>query len=330
MINRLISIIIPVYRSEKYLHECVDSLLIQTYTNWELILVDDGSPDKSGEICDEYAAKESRIRVVHKKNEGVGAARNVGIEIATGDNICFIDSDDTIDANYLETLIYVDECDLVVSGYIVDEYDTDDKHQRSVRYNCGNFVYREGNDKERLSQPFASGIMHMNWNKLFNLDIIRKYNIRYKPYFVNEDFIFVLNYLLHCKSITFIDNCLYHWIRREGVISGVESMPDNIINIYEESHELLAEYLHNELLADSIMYRTYDMLIYKFFFAYRDGKISENTCFSFLKRIYKSELARKTFKIENATTYFTKLVCILHSIGWFKISFFMHKYLIWR
>ena len=105
MVNSVISIIIPVYRSEKYLRECVESILYQTYTSWELILVDDGSPDKSGMLCDEYTAKDSRIRVIHKGNEGVGAARNAGIEMATGDRLCFIDSDDTVEPNYLEALV---------------------------------------------------------------------------------------------------------------------------------------------------------------------------------------------------------------------------------
>ena len=99
-----ISIIIPVYKVEQYLEACVDSILKQTYRNLEVILVDDGSPDKCGEICDRYVAQDERVRVIHKANSGVARARNDGIEIATGDYISFIDSDDWIAENAYEVL----------------------------------------------------------------------------------------------------------------------------------------------------------------------------------------------------------------------------------
>ena len=219
---------------------------------------------------------------------------------------------------------------MVVCGYIVDKYGTDNQCDSTDRFINNKLKFHKGDNKGELEAVFASGIMHMNWNKIFNLDIIRKYNIRYKPYSVNEDFIFVLNYLLHCKSITFIDDCLYHWIRRKGVVSGVESMPDNIIAIYEESHELLADFLQDVIMADRIMHRTYEMVIYKYFYAYRNGIIGEDTCFSQLKKMHASKLVSRTFKVENATTIFTKLICILHSVGWFKLSFWIHKSFIWR
>ena len=99
-----ISIIVPVYKVEAYLSECIESIINQTYRNLEIILVDDGSPDKCGEICDEYAKKDERIHVIHKKNEGVARARNDGIEYAGGDYISFIDSDDWIAENAYEVL----------------------------------------------------------------------------------------------------------------------------------------------------------------------------------------------------------------------------------
>lgn len=100
-----ISVIVPVYKVEAYLHACVDSLLAQTYSDFELILVDDGSPDNCGKICDEYAAKDPRVRCVHQENQGLSGARNAGIDIAQGEFITFIDSDDLVDARYLEILM---------------------------------------------------------------------------------------------------------------------------------------------------------------------------------------------------------------------------------
>ena len=98
----LISVIVPVYNAEKYLCRCIDSILAQTYKDFELLLIDDGSKDSSGAICDEYAAKDSRVRVFHKENGGVGFARNVGLDHAQGDWVTFVDSDDWVDVCWLQ------------------------------------------------------------------------------------------------------------------------------------------------------------------------------------------------------------------------------------
>ena len=115
--NPEISIIIPVYKAEKYLRRCLDSVLSQTLSNWECILVDDGSPDQSGAICDEYAAKDSRFRVIHKPNGGVSSARNEGLDTAKGEFICFIDSDDWVGPKYLEHLHFLKTQHLLKCGF---------------------------------------------------------------------------------------------------------------------------------------------------------------------------------------------------------------------
>ncbi len=115
-----ISIIIPVYKVEKYVERCIKCIQDQTYTNWEAIFVEDGSPDRSGEICDRYAAKDERIKVVHKENEGVAAARNTGLANVTGEYIAFIDSDDYAHPKYLEVLMKLlteNDADLAICGY---------------------------------------------------------------------------------------------------------------------------------------------------------------------------------------------------------------------
>lgn len=113
-----VSIIIPVYNVESYLKKCIDSILLQTYTNFELILIDDGSTDQSYEICDEYSLNDKRIKVIHKINEGVSKARNLGLSISTGDYICFVDSDDWIDCDMLEYIIVnADDFDIVQFGF---------------------------------------------------------------------------------------------------------------------------------------------------------------------------------------------------------------------
>ena len=116
----LISVIVPIYKVEKYLHKCIDSILAQTYTNLEIILVDDGSPDNCGKICDEYAAKDSRIKVIHQPNGGLSAARNAGLDIATGDYIGFVDSDDYIAPDMYEKLynaLVKNDADMAICDY---------------------------------------------------------------------------------------------------------------------------------------------------------------------------------------------------------------------
>ncbi|EGP5489252.1 glycosyltransferase, partial [Enterococcus faecium] len=119
-----ISIIVPVYKVEPYLRKCVDSILAQTFTDFEVILVDDGSPDNSGKICDEYASKDSRVRVIHKKNGGLSSARNAGIDVARGKYLGFVDSDDYIEKDMYELLydnIVKEQADLSICG-IYDIY----------------------------------------------------------------------------------------------------------------------------------------------------------------------------------------------------------------
>ena len=101
----LISVVVPVYKTEAYLRQCVDSLLIQTYSHLEIILVDDGSPDGSGAVCDQYARRDARICVIHQKNGGVSAARNAGVQVATGQYIAFVDSDDWVEPDYVKNTI---------------------------------------------------------------------------------------------------------------------------------------------------------------------------------------------------------------------------------
>ena len=118
----LISIIVPVYNVEKYIHECVDSIINQTYKNIEIILVDDGSPDNCGKICDEYAKKDNRIKVIHKPNGGLSDARNHGIDVANGEWLMFIDSDDWIEPNMAEKLLHSalnNKADLAISSVIL-------------------------------------------------------------------------------------------------------------------------------------------------------------------------------------------------------------------
>ena len=144
-----ISIIIPVYKVESYLCECLDSVIYQTYNNLEIILIDDGSPDNCGAICDEYAKKDSRIIVIHKENAGVSAARNDGLEMMTGDWFTFVDSDDWIEPDYCEKFIQfasAHQADMIFSGGIILENGGDESVMR--RSVLSEFVYTKKQNPE--------------------------------------------------------------------------------------------------------------------------------------------------------------------------------------
>ena len=171
MNNVLISIIVPIFKVEKYLRECLNSIINQTYKNLEIILIDDGSPDNSGKICDEYAKKDKRIKVIHKENEGVSIARNIGIKSANGDYVTFIDSDDYVANNYIEILYkYFKEfnADLSICGVI------DVKNGEKIRESKEFYKIADGREtlKELLDEKYFSCVI---WAKMFKANIIKNY-----------------------------------------------------------------------------------------------------------------------------------------------------------
>ena len=204
-----ISIIVPVYNVEKYISENINSILSQACVDLELILVDDGSTDSSGNICDAYAKKDSRIKVIHQKNSGVSAARNTGIEIASGKYIVFIDSDDYLKPDYLSEL-YKAIISNPYSWCFCGFQEMDEKG--AVLCDC---LYQT--DKEYDIFPFSEygSVLHkkfasMLWNRIYELDIIKTYNIRFDETLSrSEDVLFNLEYGKYCKSFSVINKPLY-------------------------------------------------------------------------------------------------------------------------
>lgn len=194
--NPLISIIVPVYNAENTIGRCVDSILNQTFRDWELLLVDDGSIDHSDMICDQYAAKDRRIKIFHKENGGVSSARNIGLKYAKGEWITFVDADDYLNVESLCDMIKCSEnADLVMSSIKICGY-----QERVVKLDnsFANNEYEIGilltllNGYMGLTVPFA---------KLLKLSIINKYKIRFDNRFSSgEDTLFVYQYLYHIKK----------------------------------------------------------------------------------------------------------------------------------
>ena len=194
----LVSIIVPVYNTDKYLKRCIDSILSQKYTDFELLLIDDGSTDRSGAICDEYAKMDSRIRVFHKVNGGVSSARNLGLEHAQGEWVAFVDSDDRVSAFYLYNLLY--HCcnvDLVISyAEFVYSDNTSRKENYNSRIISDNYdVLFVENDLNWHTSP---------WSKLFKKKLCN--DLRFiEGMHIGEDLVFLYSYMLRCKNI-FVSN----------------------------------------------------------------------------------------------------------------------------
>lgn len=208
----LISIIIPVYNVEQYLRECLDSIIKQTYKNLEIILVDDGSLDKSGEICDEYKLRDDRIIVIHKENGGLSDARNTGMEIAQGKYIQFIDSDDYIDEDMIETLYHLiteNSADIsMCSNYIlVGEKATSNSSGKKYIYNRIDAL------KEIL---LDEKIRSYAWNKLMKKDILK--DIKFPKGKVFEDILTIPKIFEKSSKIVYFDVPKYYYRQREGSI----------------------------------------------------------------------------------------------------------------
>jgi len=211
----IVSVIIPVFNVEKYLSRCIDSVLAQTYKDWELLLVDDGSTDDSGRICDEYAQIDSRIRVFHKENGGVGSARNLGIDEAIGDWISFVDSDDWVTSDYIENLIHTGHLEddvLYSSGMVVHMIEGREWDLFTYEERC---ISLDNVEDVKTFRIFANGCPVA---KLYNKSILNSNGLRFNTDFsFNEDHLFVIKYLCFVKAIYLIPfNNYYYWIDVHG------------------------------------------------------------------------------------------------------------------
>lgn len=212
----LISVIVPVYKAEHSIGKCIESIIGQTYGTLELILVDDGSPDKSGLICDDYAGKDKRVIAVHTSNSGVSAARNQGLEQARGEYIAFVDSDDYVDSSFLADAyddISMHQADLYISGVQTETYKYGEMIDSALhRGKDKSYTLKELLDGFDTDYPFICicGV----WCKLYRTEIVRKHHIRFDTGLtLGEDTAFNCDYFEHAMTIRFSSKVYYHYFR---------------------------------------------------------------------------------------------------------------------
>ncbi len=212
----LVSIIVPVYNSESYLRACLGSIEAQTFRDFEVLLVDDGSSDSSGQICDEWSVRDSRFKVIHTDNEGVSAARNRGLDLASGDYVFFVDSDDAIVPETLDRLVRVSdsgEYDIAASGYTFIGPDGERDMYISPGHEPSIFP-----GEEIIRHMLTSGdtVWYTCWDKLIKRHLVDK--LRFEP-MAHEDFLFCTELYLNTSRIIFLNESLYRYYNRDGSLS---------------------------------------------------------------------------------------------------------------
>ena len=205
----MVSIIIPVYNAEKFIAECIDSILCQTFQDFELLLIDDGSTDSSFNICSNYAQKDTRVRCFHKKNEGVSMTRNYGIWQAKGEYIVFVDADDVVSPEFLSNLIVDEISDIVITGYL-------SKRKGKI---VSTHIFEKQNLIELKDCLDIDNILAYGspWGKLFKSEIINEHNLEFNIQLSNhEDRLFCFQYIKYVKTMSITNTADYIYINRES------------------------------------------------------------------------------------------------------------------
>lgn len=310
--KNLVSIIVPIYGVEKYLAKCIESIMNQTYTNIEIILVDDGSKDLCPQICDEFQKKDTRIKVIHKKNGGLSDARNVGISKATGDYISLIDSDDFVSPTFIEDLLILltkENCDIAICDYYMFS-NQDFKGTNTVSTNGCNYF----NGKKEIMNNFFNkrcGKTVVAWNKLYKREL---FNNVYYPVGKNyEDEATTYKLFYNAKKVGYLDKQLYYYLQREESIMGQKmgmknlvafDSLDSVVKFYENSNDnYLAKKAKVRFFKTLILYKINAKKQYKL-----SNDIESLEVLTILDRIYKEKMYE--YGISYYRPYLTVYKCI--------------------
>ena len=293
----MVSVIVPVYNGEKYLRECIDSICNQSYTDLEIIIINDGSNDNTSKIAKQIESKDNRVIYVEHENKGVSYSRNKGLDLATGEYIVFVDCDDTIEKGYIELLfnqISKNNLDIVSCGY------TDISIYGTIKLNdfyIGNSML----NKDEFINNIFKGVGGTLWGKIFKTEIINKNKIRLNNnIFMCEDMLFVLKYAMKCNSFGAIEQSLYNYNRKnENSISSKINFEyfDNLIKVMKSIEVILNENKYDKNFIDSILCERIRSLTISFSIMQHDKnhKYSRNEKMNNIIYIFKNQYF-KTYK----------------------------------
>lgn len=308
-----ISVIVPVYNTEKYLHRCIDSILAQTFTDFELLLINDGSKDNSGKICDEYAAKDPRIRVFHKENGGASSARNLGLDNAKGEWLTFVDSDDYIFENYLQNYIcqISENVDIICQGM---EFDKLFSEKHPIKHMGTTY---KGNIQKGIEELYKSPMPGSLCNKCFKTKIINEQHLRFNTNITfREDEIFVLNYSKYCTyMLSSRERGYFYYLPQWGVKYKFKNDYYNTIKEIYKIHLDISDANWNYILSDTLYELTTEFI-----------NILPNN--NKRKRIldYRKNVGKNIFKTQ--LFILTKLLIFLDKTGYFSTLYLtLHLYI---
>ena len=285
-VNRtpLFSIVVPVYNAEDYLSRCVDSLLAQKFRDFEILLIDDGSTDQSPRICEDYAAKHDLIQVLHQANAGVSAARNAGIDRASGQWICFVDSDDYVDEDFLEAFAcrgcLETDC-LNLQGWKV----VSNTNGEVLRvYSFPDLLIDSLNIRQYVS-TYRFFDNNTPWAKLFNREVLNRHHIRFRTELtVREDIVFVYTYRRQISRIKLIDATAYGYRQAENRVT-LSHKTIHPYSVFLLLREELPPLIRNVLQKFDILDTGYARQIYSY--------NKDKTCISIVKSLYANPVARR-------------------------------------
>ena len=322
-----ISVIIPVYNVENFVQKCFDSISRQSYSNLEVICIDDGSTDNSGKICDNWAKNDKRFKVFHKKNEGVSIARNYGISVASGDYITFVDSDDYIDNIMYEELLksvnYTNEYDIVASGAYY-ETETGNIFEDTTTCQLGNNIIGKNNS---LINVFNGCLGAVIWNKLFKSEVIKNNNIEFESSIYScEDLLFLCEVVQHSNQIYYCNKSFYHYIKRKSSVTNSKFNKKllSALDAYKKIEKMISK-------KDLELYYTFQYseastiggLIFKLISSKEDKKI--------IKKLHNKLVQKKEYIFKlNSISFKSKLMLKLMIFNPYVASFAWRGYKLYR
>lgn len=295
--SNMISIVMPAYNAEKTIEKSICSVLEQSYDDYELIIVNDGSTDNTEVICRKIIDNnpERKIRIVSQNNMGLAEARNTGINYSEGCYICFIDSDDTVDNHYVEKLynnLVENQSDLSVCGFNFIENDSVSRQSAF----CRNETFSDFFKNIDFLNLLETGLINSACNKLYRKDVIVGNALRFKSIAIVEDFEFNLNYLLFSKSISVITDCLYNYLVCNSTLTKKVSqvMFDNYIDIHIKLYKIVDNNYHS--IIDRFIYHQYMSIIIKYLNNVAKGAMQKTEVYPLLCKYIRNTYVCSSFK----------------------------------
>ena len=318
-----ISIIIPIYNGERYIVECLESILKQNYKSIEIIIIDDGSEDDSYNICKKYANDYSFIKIYHQENNGVSSARNYGLDNANGKYIYFMDSDDTININFFSIVMQnIKNYDLITFNWAAKYIN----YQRECGIQKKHIL--DSHTSMELACSSDNSFQGYLWNKVFLNKIIKENNLKFKENIsICEDLVFVMQYLLYCTKVNSIDNILYNYRIRKNSVSKKFSL--NKFKSMFEAYDIILDICDKNNISNSINIKyeyLYNYFLYKKFFNKNNFYISDNVL-GFYKEVIHCKLLK--FK-KRKDLFFVKNFLYPYKIYHKIINKFKKKYILYE